>query len=223
MSRAQAPPARRRGRVPPALGWTALALVLVVVLAAGSVLYVGWRVQQAADHLRAAAARVPALTGQLAALDVEGAQRTRSAMRAETAAAVALTDDPVWRLLERFPWGGQNLLAAEAGARAAHRLSTEGAGGAVDAAAAVVALRERALSLDLSPSGARADAAAARDGAAALLAATTAARSELAGLDRRYLLPPAASALRQADRATAALEGLQGAADDPLAALLRRP
>lgn len=216
-------PRARRGRAVRALGWTALALVLAGVLAVGSVVYVGWRVQQAADHLRAAAARVPALTAQLTALDVERARATRAAMRAETAAAVALTDDPVWRLLERFPWGGQNLLAAEAGARAAHRLSTQGAGGAVEAADGVVALRERALSLDLSPSGARADAARARDGAAALLAATTAARGELSGLDRRYLLPPAASALRQADRATAALEALQGAADDPLGALLNAP
>lgn len=212
-------PAVQRRRTRRVLGAVALALALLLVLLLAVLGYVGWRAQQAVDHLRSAADRVPALTGQLSSLDAEGAAATAQAMQEQTAAAVAITDDPVWRAVEHFPWGGQNLRAAEAGARAADRLATQGAGGAVDSVAAVVDLRDRALSLDLDPTALREDAAAAQDGAAALLEATGAARRELDGIDRRYLLPPAASALEQAEAATATLEGLEQGLRDPLGAL----
>ena len=42
----------------------------------------------------------------------------------------------------------------------------------------------------------------------------------LVGLDRRYLLPPAASALRQVDRASATLDDAQRLLADPLGALV---
>lgn len=206
---------RPRGSARPVL--VAALVVVAVVLAA--LAWTGWRATRVVAHLDAAADRVPALTASLSTLDVEAAGTTATAMRADTAAAVAITRDPVWRLLERFPWGGQNLAAASAGARAADALAAGGAGGAVAAATAALDARDAALSLDLA--GAREEAALAREHAAAALAATDGARRELDGLDRRYLLPPAASALERVDRAAADVEGLEQALADPLGALGR--
>jgi hypothetical protein len=207
---------RRGGRTPPA-AWAAIGLVVAAALTVGGVVYLAWRAQQVVGHLQAAADRVPTLAGQLTTLDVAGAGATTTALRAETAAAVVITRDPVWRLAERFPWGGQNFAAASAGARAADRMATGGAGGALDAAGAVVALRDRVLALDLDPAAARADAARARDGAAAVGAAAGAARGELRGLDRRYLLPPVAAALRRVESTTATVDGLRDDLADPMA------
>lgn len=191
---------------------TLLVLVLVVAL-----VHLGWRAQRVVAHLQAAADRAPVLVEQLTALDVGGARSTASAMQAETSEAVAITEDPVWRLAARFPWGGQNLRAAGAGARAADHLARAGGDGAVRAASALADARSHALTLDVV--GARDDVARARDEAAAVIAATALARGELDGLDRRYLVPPAASALARVESAADDVEALEASLADPLTAL----
>ncbi len=208
---------RRRGAPPRLVTLVLLVAAVALVVVAAVLAHTAWRATQVVGHLDDAADRVPALTASLTTFDVDAAGATATAMRTDTAAAVALTRGRAWRLLERFPYGGQNLAAASAGARAADALATGGAGGAVAAVTSALGARDAALSLDLA--GAREEADRARASAASALASAAAARGEIDGLDRRYLLPPAASALDRVEQASADVEALEQGLADPSGAL----
>ncbi|MGP3535442.1 DUF4012 domain-containing protein [Microbacterium sp. RD1] len=85
--------------------------VAAVVVLVAAVSWVGIRGLMAKNDLEGAQSQIGALKKQALAFDVQGAQSTLDAIAAHTSRAAGLTDDPVWRAAEFFPFLGPNLTA----------------------------------------------------------------------------------------------------------------
>ncbi|QEV99070.1 DUF4012 domain-containing protein [Microbacterium caowuchunii] len=96
-------PARTAGRI---LVWM---LLILLVLVAAAVVWLGVRASLAASHLRAAES-----TARSVAADIDDPATVSERLPAiarETAAARSLTSDPVWAAAEGLPWIGDQLSA----------------------------------------------------------------------------------------------------------------
>lgn len=97
--------------------------VLLVVTAAG--LWVGVRGVAAADELSTARSLASGLQEEMAAGNSADAAVRLERMGTHTAAALALTSDPVWQTMELLPFAGPNLVAVRESARAVDDMVTE--------------------------------------------------------------------------------------------------
>jgi hypothetical protein len=88
-----------------------VALLLVVVIAA--VAWVGVDALRARDELKAAAAQVRVLQGQVEKGDRKGAAITLTSLHQHSAAALAGTHGPHWSAVRALPWAGPNVAAVQ--------------------------------------------------------------------------------------------------------------
>lgn len=158
-------PTRTAGLV---FAWAVATVLAVCVLAAA---WIGVRGALAYDHLRSAQSSVTTATTSID--DPEAATAALGAVGDDTAAARALTSDPVWRLASGLPWIGPQLAAVSQVSAAIDDVAAEGLAPLADAASG--------LSLDaLKPTDGAYDIAR----IAALEPAAAAAASSLSGADR---------------------------------------
>lgn len=121
------PPAVDRvGRV---LAYIVGCLLLLTVVAAG---WIGVRGAIALEHMNALKAEAPSLVDDIAA-DPVTADVSLRRLEVHSAAARALTSDPVWRLAEAIPWIGPQLTAFRIVADSTDRLLGQGAAPLVEA------------------------------------------------------------------------------------------
>lgn len=147
------PATRARRRHHPVRTAVLVVLGVAALVAVLLTLYVGNRALVAKDALEQAQAR---LTASRAALGQPGAPSTaRLAARlvADTGKAAAQVDDPVWRLFERLPWAGPNLVAFRRTAQLTDRLVRDGVAPVAVAAdgLGVDALKPKDGRVDLAP------------------------------------------------------------------------
>jgi len=102
----------RRKRWPWIVGGIGVIVIGGVVAVGLSGLHVYNRAMDLQDELLAAQKLIPQAKAQLEELDVEAATATFEDIDAHTNAAVALTDDPVWKLAGGMPWVGASVTAA---------------------------------------------------------------------------------------------------------------
>ena len=167
--------------------WT-VALLLVTGL--GGATWVGVRAGLAADHLRSAQATVAAAT---AVDDPSAAMASLATIGDDTAAAAALTGDPVWRAATHLPWVGPQLAAVSRSAAALDDVSAH-------AFAPLAASASDLSPAALTPVDGTIDVAriAAVEPAAALAAAALRrAADDLSGIDRAPLLGDLARTVEQ--------------------------
>ncbi|MCU1401689.1 MAG: hypothetical protein JWM70_13 [Microbacteriaceae bacterium] len=88
--------------------WTILAAVVLIL---ACVALVGTRGLQVKSHLDAAQAQVGQLKSQVAAQKFSGLNVTLTKIQTHSAAALELTNDPIWRMAESVPVLGQNFTA----------------------------------------------------------------------------------------------------------------
>lgn len=171
-------------------------LAVVVLVAVFALAWVGIRGYLAVRHLEDAAVAISRAEDELVALDISAATGSVQEIQDDTSAARGLTSDPVWRLVGRFPWGGQNLRAIGAAAALGDDLARDALPAAVVAATA--GGHEASLGsgdLDGSAEGATTLAEA----LVTLQGARDDARSDLDAVDRRYLVQPVRTALEDVE------------------------
>lgn len=195
-------PARTAGRI---VAWAlGVALVLFVVALA----WIGVRGALAASHLQAArqTAENAARTAAETLRDPEQATALVADLSADTAAARALTSDPVWRAGEALPWLGPQLHAVSTVATALDDVASE--------SLAPLATVASTFSLDsLRPSDGRIDPAslaAVQAPAASASAGLSAAAEAVSDLDRTALVGPVRDAV---DEVSALLDRTAQATD----------
>lgn len=172
-------------------------LAVVVLVAVLVVAWVGIRGYLAVRHLEEAAAGVSRVRDQLTALDVTDATESVQQVQDDTSAARDLISDPVWDLVARFPWGGQNLRATGTGAAVADDLARDALPAAVVAATAVGGLEASLGSGDLDASVEGATTLS--EALVTLQQARDHARSDLDAIDRRYLVPAVRTTLEDVE------------------------
>ncbi len=198
----------RPGRASRVFVGTVLAALL---LGAGCSVWIGVRGMSAVAHLRAAQATVASAAADLR--DPAGAISRLSAASAETSAARALTDDPVWSAAGALPWIGPQLDAIAQTAAAVDDALTTAVPSLGDASALLApgALRGPDGTIDV----ARVASAAPEAGEAA--SGLRAAADRVAALDRAPLLGALASAVASTstmlDRAATDADALRRATE----------
>ncbi|MFJ4037376.1 DUF4012 domain-containing protein [Microbacterium sp. NPDC090007] len=158
------------------------AVIVAVALGAAAGLWVGVRLALAADHLTAARSTVAAAAE--AVEDPEVAVSMLTPAGGETAAARALTSDPIWRAAEMVPWIGPQLDAVSRTAAAADDAVREGL-------IPLLSVADEISAAALRPSGGVVDVARIAAAAPAAAAASTALRrsaEEVEGIDHAPLL-----------------------------------
>ena len=105
-----APPPRR----PRTLRRVLLGILLLLVGVTAVVAWVGIDALRARGELKAAAAQVNVLQGQVEKGDREGAAATLTALQAHASAARASTHGPQWSVVRAVPWLGPNVAAVQA-------------------------------------------------------------------------------------------------------------
>lgn len=175
--------ARRAGIVVAA----SLGAVLVLAVLAGA--WIGVRGFFAYGHLRDARVAATAVRDDLT--DPVAVSAAIADVSAETAAARALTDDPVWRLGEHVPWVGPQLAAVSTVAASVDDVAGNALTPLADVAATISldALRPVAGRIDLSTFSAAQDAA--RQGADGVARAA----ASVDAIDRTPLVAPLRSAV----------------------------
>ncbi len=172
----------RPARVAGVVFGVALGAIVIAVLAGGA--WVGVRGVLAYTHLRDAQATVASVTQSLD--DPARASALIDDLSANTAAARALTSDPVWRLAEGLPWLGPQLAAVSTVSRAIDDVASEAMDPLVDVASTISVDSFRPVDerIDLAGFAAIQDAATtAADGVAGAAASVDA-------IDRSALLGP---------------------------------
>ncbi|MEV7693733.1 DUF4012 domain-containing protein [Microbacterium sp. NPDC089189] len=180
-------PARTAGRV---TVWVLVALVLLTV--AGAV-WLGVRGTLAYGHLRAAESAARDLADTVD--DPAALAAAIPAVAEDTAAARALTSDPVWQAAETLPWIGDQLRAVSAVTVALDRVAGDALSPLVAVASdfSVDGLRPVDGRIDLT------DFPAMHDAASASAAQVSSAMADLDDIDRSALLPPLADAMTELD------------------------
>lgn len=164
--------------------WRLLGAGCLAVLALSG--WTAWKGWTAYRSLEEAGSRLPELAQHVTALDAPGAAATVADIRASTERARVATQDPVWRLASRFPWGGQNLGALSTSAAAVDRLADQGLPRLVDVTAGAAEVRGSVTELR-RPDGAVV--ARAVQALGPLEGAAERARVRLRDVDAEYLLP----------------------------------
>ena len=90
------------------LRWV-IPVVVVVIVVIGAAAWLGTRGLAAKHSLESAQSLIGDLQIKVKARDFAGAQRDASSIKRDTAKAVSLTSDPVWRVAEFVPVLGRNL------------------------------------------------------------------------------------------------------------------
>lgn len=168
---------------------TATVLGAVLVLAVLGAAWVGVRGYLAYGHLRDAQAAASAISADLT--DPAVASAAIADIAADTAAARALTADPVWRLGESLPWIGPQLSAAASVAASVDDVAGSALAPLADIAATISldALRPVAGRIDVSTF------AAAQESARAAAAEVARAEASVAAIDSTPLVGPLRSAV----------------------------
>ncbi|MEJ5912944.1 hypothetical protein [Pseudokineococcus sp. 1T1Z-3] len=165
------------------VGWVVL-LGVLALLAAG--LWVYSRGYVAYTALRDVRDGVPAVADAVVRADPERLDAAAAEVRADARRAREATEDPLWQLAARFPWGGENLAALTTASRATDDLAQQGLG-------ALGALVEDVDDVrDALTSGGGLDLGALRSAVTSLEAARDAfddARAQIEGIDGEHLLP----------------------------------
>lgn len=176
-------PARTAGRV---FVW---ALVIVAILTVAAAAWLGVRGSLAYAHLRSAESAARALATDVG--DPATAAAGLPAIADDTAAARALTSDPVWQAAETLPWIGPQLSAVGTVAQSIDDVAGTALAPLVDLAStfSVNSLRPTDGRFDLSEFGAM------HDAAATSAAQVAAAGDALATIDRGPLLPVLATSV----------------------------
>lgn len=180
-------PARTAGRV---TVWVLVALVLLTVIAA---VWIGVRGVLAYGHLRAAESAARELADTID--DPAALADAIPAVAEDTAAARALTSDPVWQAAETLPWIGDQLRAVSTVTVSLDRI-------AGDALSPLVAVASDFSVDGLRPVDGRIDLAgfpAMHDAASASAAQIASAVADVDDIDRSTLLPPLAEAVTELD------------------------
>ncbi|WP_411701471.1 DUF4012 domain-containing protein [Conyzicola sp.] len=159
--------------------WFWLVVVVILVLVAGGLF--AWqlasRVFAAQDELVSAQALASDLKTQAAALDMDGAVATLDKVKKHTAAAAAITEEPIWSFGEGIPTLGKNLTVVRELAGVTNDLMTDVASPLVEAVSAVdpAALAPKDGAIDLEPLKGAAGAVAEADASFKETSATLAA------------------------------------------------
>jgi uncharacterized protein DUF4012 len=106
-------------------GWPVIVVVALVVLGSTLTIWGGTRVMSSRDHLQQAAVLIRQLHRQLQQVD-PAAARTLAQLQAETRAARADANDPIWRVGTHLPAAGDDLAAVRAVATAVDDLAEHG-------------------------------------------------------------------------------------------------
>lgn len=193
------------------LKWTGLLSISVLALVA--VTLCGWLVVRglsAKDQLVAAVEASQNVVAAASTSDLAAALPAVRTMQEHTAAAAALTSDPIWRAAETLPLIGSNLAAVRIAATQSHVLAR-------DVAAPMLQLADSLQGGD-TRTGAVLNVAALASGQTAILRASDALDSaavELRSVDSRRLLPPLRNGLGElttlVDQARPAIDSLLGA------------
>lgn len=92
-------------------------MLAAVVIVGGAGAFVAWNVYDRAADIRTeltdAQRLIPIVTSSAAALDFDGAAAALDEASEHTAQAVALADDPLWRVAAHVPWVGKNIVAVD--------------------------------------------------------------------------------------------------------------
>lgn len=194
----QAPP-----RVPAVFAATVLLLFLMGV---GGAVWIGVRGAAAVQHLRAAQAAVEPSMADVENPDAALAHLADAA--ADTSAARALTDDPIWAAAESLPWIGPQLAAVSVTAAAVDDAASSAVPPLRSAAAIMAPGALRASDGAIDVDGVTSAAPAAADAAARLRSAA----DRMSAIDPRPLLRPLATAVSSTaavlDRAANAADAL---------------
>jgi hypothetical protein len=177
-----------------------LAVLVVICLAA----WVGIRGWLAKDHLEASADLVSRLQTQLEEGSTGPAQDTVTRMQHETADAVRLTGDPVWRAATHLPGVGDDLSAVHQVAVSGHTLSTDALPSIAAAAAQVEVLRGGAG--QSSPAQLVAAAKRLQAPLRTANAGVTLARSQISSVDPAGLTGPVRTGVDQLDSGLGTLQ-----------------
>ncbi len=196
------PSVGRRPKVGPVVARVVVALVVLLVLAAGWVAFRAW---QAASALQDARALLGAV--ELDAASASDVAADLDLLHDATTRARAASTDPVWRAAELAPWAGDQLRAVRVVATSLDAVVADG----------LPAVDDLATLLDGGLRGAdgRFDVVALRSVAThvTVAAATTRdARDELATLDPDALVGPLTGPVRQAQDAVARVDAALGPA-----------
>lgn len=167
-------------------------IVLLVVCLTGWVAVRGWL---AKDHLQTSADLVQRLQTQLERGDTGPAQRTLSDLQDETADAMKLTGDRVWRFYGHLPGFGDDLDAVHAVAVSGHTLSTDALPSITAAAADVHRLRNGTG--DMTPAQLLAAAKRLKTPLVTAQAGVVLARQQVSAVDPASLFGPVREGVRQ--------------------------
>ncbi len=171
-----------------------VAFLVVLVLVCLS-LWVGVRGWLAKDHLEASADLVQRLQTQVEAGSTGSARTTLGKLQRETADAMRLTSDPVWRTADHFPWFGDDLTAVHAVSVAGHTVSIDALPPLTAAAADVHNLRNSGG--DLTPAQVLAVARRLKAPLAQAKAGVGLARQQIAAADTSGLMGPVRTGVNQ--------------------------
>ena len=178
---------------------------LVVLVLICLTAWVGIRGWLAKDHLQASADLVSRLQTQLEEGSTGPAKDTVTRMQHETADAVRLTGDPVWRAATHLPGVGDDLSAVHQVALSGHTLSTDALPSIAAAAAQVEVLRGGAS--QSSPAQLVAAAKQLQVPLRTADAGVTRARAQISGVDPAGLMGPVRTGVEQLDSGLATLQG----------------
>ncbi|WP_228479451.1 DUF4012 domain-containing protein [Microbacterium atlanticum] len=168
----------------------ALGAVLVAIITVSA--WVGIRAVLAYAHLRAA--QEAATTVRESLTDPAAAVDAVTGITADTAAAHALTSDPVWLLAEGLPWAGPQLAAVADVAQTLDGLTGTALEPLADAAAGFDVDGMQPGRIDLAPIAGMTSAAT------TATAGIAEAEASVAAIDRGPLLPPVRDAVEELDR-----------------------
>lgn len=201
MSGSATPPTLRTARR--ALAWILIGLILCAGFVA---VWIGVRGFAAYGHLREAEAAATALRDDLD--DPAQVEESLTSIARDTAAARALTTDPLWQLTEGLPWAGSQLSAVSAVAASLDDVAATALEPLVEAASTFRfdAIRPSDGQFDVGAI------AALHESAHEAAAGIERAAEEIDGIERSRLLPPVRAAIddvaalmRQTHEAVAAL------------------
>ena len=167
-------------------------LVLVLVCLAAWVGVRGWL---AKDHLQTSADLVQRLQTQLEQGSTVPARTTVTNLQNETADAMRLTDDRVWRAAQHLPGVGDDMAAVHAVSLAGHTLSTDALPSIATAAADVHRLRNRGG--DATPAELATVARRLKTPLATAQAGVAQAQEQIAAVDPATLFAPVRSGVQE--------------------------
>lgn len=171
---------------------------LVVLVAIGLTAWVGIRGWLAKDHLENAADLASRLELQIEQGNTRSAEASVAQMRDETASAVRLTGDPIWRAYAHLPGYGPDLSAVHQVAVAGHTMATQALPSIAQVSGQVNQLRQ-GLGED-TPAQLRAAAKAVRTPLSTADAGVKLARGQIATVDPAQLHEPIRSGVERFDR-----------------------